>query len=199
MKAPAPRAVTLRQFARILDVRPSYVTALKDAGRLVLDDDGRVLVDATQQLLRDTADPAKDGVRARHAAARAAAQGAGEAPAGEGEDDAAPAPGEPPSSDARRKAKALADAAEADARKKLRDEAVELGTLLHVDDVTAAVREAAATLRAALENLPTRLAPLLAAEADEGKCRVLLAEAVEHQLEDLARQFAAIGRAEAAT
>lgn len=182
-----PRAVTLRQFARILGVAPSYVTELKDAGRLMLDPAGKVLVEDTKRLLRDTADPGKDAVRARHAAARGQ-QGEGEGEEG-GDFD-------PPSSDAKRKAKALADAAEADARKKLRDEAVELGSLLHVDDVTHAVREAAATLRAALENLPTRLAPLLAAEADEGKVRVLLAEAVEHQLEELARQFAAIGRVE---
>lgn len=194
----APRKlVTLRGFARILDKSPSYITELKGAGRLVLGDGGKVDVDASLALIRETADPAKDGVRARHAANRGQGQGVAAVGTDDPDDGAeAPLEFEPQSNDAKRRAKALADGAEADARKKLRDEQVELGQLLQADDVEHAVRGAVATLRNGLENLPTILAPQVAAESDEAKCRVLITDAVEHALEELARQFSAIGKQE---
>jgi hypothetical protein len=198
MAAPR-RLVTLSAFARILDRKPSYVTELKGAGRLVLDESGKVDVDASLALIRETADPAKDGVRARHAANRGQGQGVAAVGADDADDGAdAPAEFEPQSNDAKRRAKALADGAEADARKKLRDEQVELGQLLQADDVEHALRGAVATLRNGLENLPTILAPQVAAESDEAKCRVLITDAVEHALEELARQFSAIGKVEVA-
>lgn len=190
------RAVTLRQFARLLDVSPSYVTELKTAGRLVLNAEGRVLVAASQQRIRDTADPSKDGVRARHAAARAAAEGEGAE-----EQGAVVATAGGDSADdpiALRRSRALAEKAEAEARKALRDEQIELGQLLRRDDVVPACAAAVATLRNGLENLSATLAPELAAETDEGKVRVILADAIEHALDELSRQFAAIGKVEAA-
>lgn len=193
MSEPTDRAVTLRQFARLLDVRPSYVTQLKAEGRLVLDEAGRVLVAASRQRIADTADPAKDGVRARHAAVREAGQGERQ-----GEDDAGAGGAAAYSDDpiALRRSRALAEKAEAEARKALRDEQIELGQLLARDDVLHATRAAAAELRGALEVLPISLAPLLAAEPDEGRCRVLLADAIEHALDQLSRQFAAIAKAD---
>lgn len=190
------RAVTLRQFARLLDVQPSYVTQLKSEGRLVLDEAGRVLVAASQQRIRDTADPAKHGVRARHAAARAAAEGEG----AEEQGAVAAAAGSDSADDpiALRRSRAQAEKAEAEARKALRDEQLELGQLLRRDDVVPACAAAVATLRNGLENLSNTLAPELAAETDEGKVRVILADAIEHALDELSRQFAAIGKVEAA-
>lgn len=186
------RAVTLRQFARLLDVSPSYVTELKAAGRLVLTDAGRVLLDASKALIANTADPAKHGVRARHAAGRAVG-------AADADQDRTAA--DEPSIDyadpiAVRRARALAEKAEADARRALREEQVELGQLLQADDVLHALRAAIATLRNGMENLPAILGPQLAAESDEAKCRVLITDAIEHALEETARQFAMIGRAE---
>lgn len=189
MREATDRAVTLRQFAQLLDVRPSYVTQLKTEGRLVLNDAGRVLVAASRQRIADTADPAKDGVRARHAAAREAGQG--DAP---GEDEAAATGAYSDDPIAVRRSRAQAEKAEAEARKALRDEQIELGQLLVRDDVLHATRAAAAELRGALEILPISLAPLLAAEQDEGRCRVLLADAFEHALDQLSRQFAAIAK-----
>lgn len=182
------RAVTLKQFARLLDVAPSYVTELKGAGRLVLDDKGKVLVDASKARIRDTADPAKGGVRARHAAKRRAASAA----ADEGAEVEVYTADDPISI---RRARAIADKAEAEARRALREEQVELGQLLQADEVDHALRGAVTTLRNGLENLPAILAPQLAAESDEAKCRVLITDAIEHALEELARQFAAIGKA----
>lgn len=195
---------TFAAFARLLGERsPSYVTQLKDAGRLVLTEDGkRVVVKASLQLIRSTADPAKAGVVARHAAARSR-KGAGEGatpPAPDAADDGDQGPTGDPVADshARRKAKALADKEEALARKALRDEQLELGQLLRADDVADAVRDAGVVLRTALENLPSRLAPELAAATDEGRVRVLLGDALEHALHEVSRKFGDIGRQGAA-
>lgn len=194
MKQATDRAVTLRQFAQLLDVRPSYVTQLKTEGRLVLNDAGRVLVAASRQRIADTADPAKDGVRARHAAAREAGQGE-DAPAAE---IAASAPAGASSDDpiALRRSRAQAEKAEAEVREALRKEQLELGQLLVRDEVVPACAAAVATLRTGLENLSNTLAPELAVETDEGKVRVILADAIEHALNELSRQFAAIGKME---
>lgn len=200
-----PGTQTFKQFARTLGVQPSYITELKGAGRLLLSDDGRrVRVAETLALLRDTRDPARAGVAARHAAGReqggavapSAAQ-AGES-AAEGADEALPSTFADPVSDghARRRAKALADKAETDAKAAERDYRLSLGELLEASQVEHAVRDAVATFRTSLENLPNTLAPELAAVSDEGRIRVVLGEALEHALEELARKFASIGRAE---
>jgi hypothetical protein len=208
---PSYRTTTFSGLARALGCQPSYVTELKAAGRLVLTADGkRVRVDETLALIRETADPAKAGVADRHAAkrggggaTRAAAPTAAVAGRDDGDDvddddEASTEQADPvKSSHARRKAKALADKAEADARKALRDEQVELGQLLQAEEVEHALRSAVVTFRGALENLPNTIAPELAAIDDEGRVRVVLAEALEHALEELARKFNSLGRAEA--
>jgi hypothetical protein len=194
--------VSFKAFARILGERsPSYVTQLKGEGRLVLSQDGkRVRVAESLALIRTTADPAKTGVVARHAAARATEHPA--APLG-GE-EAAGAELEPPTADpveqshARRRAKALADKAETDAKVAERDYRISMGELLEAGAVEHAVRAAVASFRGSLENLPSTLAPELSAMTDEGRIRVLLSESFEHALEELSRQFAALGRREEA-
>lgn len=47
-------AVTQAEFARHIGVGRSYVTALKTSGRLVMDDEGRVLVEESKALLAKT-------------------------------------------------------------------------------------------------------------------------------------------------
>lgn len=199
---------TFSGFARAIGVKASYVTELKTAGRLVLTADGkRVRVEESRALIRSTSDPAKAGVVARHAAGRgrAAATPASPAPSSatgadigeDGDQESARAYTDPvEESHARRRTKALADKAEADARKALRDEQVELAQLLPAEDVEHAVRGAVITFRGALENLPNTIAPELAAISDEGRVRVVLAEALEHALEELARKFGQLARAE---
>lgn len=194
-------AVTARQFARVLDVSPSYVTQLKDEGRLVFDADGKILVKASLAMIDQTADPSRPGTRQKRAT---------------GADGTKPLPPyrvgceEPPESDldafqadsgepiAIRRARALAEKAEAEARKALREEQIELGMLLRREDVLQAARLAAGELRNGLEALPVTLAPMLAAESDEARCRALLADAIERLLEQLSRQFAQIAREGAA-
>lgn len=189
---------TFAEFARLLGFKRSYVTELKAAGRLVLTDDGkRVDIEASRRLIRDTADPARAGVAERHAATRAIGGAGGAVTAVAPSTAAGEAEDSDPVQDShtRRRAKALADQAELQRRKMEREERVELGQMLWADDVAQAVRAAGVTLRSALENLPNTIAPQLAATSDEARIRVLLAEAIEHALEELSRQFAAIGKA----
>lgn len=196
---------TLSGFARALGCQPSYVTELKEAGRLVMAEGGkRVRVSESLALIRETADPAKAGVGARHAAKRGQG-GPASAPVAQAPDNDAESAEEPTDSSvdpveashARRRSKAMADKAEADARKALREEQVELGQLLQAEAVEHAVRGAVVIFRAALENLPNTIAPELAAITDEGRIRVVLGEAFEHALEELARKFGAIAKSEA--
>lgn len=193
--AEAPATMGLREFAAARGYKPSYVTELKAKGRLVLTDDGRrVKVAESLRLIADTTDPAKVGVAARHAAARGAngAASLSSTPAsGAGDDgaDEAPLPISPSDPLAMRRAKAQAEREEALARKALRDEQVELGELLRVEDVRAAVADAVMVFRTALQNLPATL-PLV-----EERDRPVVADGIEHVLGELERKFGAIGRA----
>ena len=47
-------AVTQSEFARVLGVGRSYITALKNSGRLVFDADGKILVDESKKLIAST-------------------------------------------------------------------------------------------------------------------------------------------------
>jgi len=196
MKA-ARKPVTLKAFARILDRSPSYITELKAAGRLVLTEDGKVDVDASLALIKSTADPAKDGVRARHAASREGI-GAVPPPAAHERDeapDSAPQAYQP----AGDRIGSTYQASRAVRERYLAMEAkrayeVAIGKLLDAGEVQTVVASATTSLRTALENLPTRLAPELAAITDEAKTRGLLAEAIANVLADLSRQFDALSR-----
>ena len=195
---PAPETLGLREFADLLGVSPSYVTQLKREGRLVLTEDGkRVRVAESQRLIADTRSPTKAGVAARHAAARGATvpDGGDEGDGGEGA--AGAAPGARSAIEevlSTRRARAQAEREEALARKALRDEQIELGQLVPADQVAEVVADATTALRTALENLPATIAPQLAAEPDEDRVRVMLSDALEHMLEDLARRFTSIGK-----
>lgn len=189
---------TAKQLARILGVSPSYITQLKDQGRLVHSEGGnRFLVAESLTLIKQTGDPTKTGVAARHAAARGTGV-APEAPApppGEegGELPLAPAQDDPL---AKRRALAQALAEEAKARKLQRDEDVELGNLLPVDEVRSAISDAVTSLRADLDNLPAILAPQLAAERDEDRVRAILRDAIEHIEREFSRKAVAIAKEE---
>jgi hypothetical protein len=203
MTQPAlPTTLGVRAFARLRGWTPGYVTELKQAGRLVLTEDGKAIrVAESLALLEDTADPARAGVVARHAATRSSAPHHPAPPAGradsgsQGDDAGWQAPSAPDDPHAKRRAKALADSAEAAARKALRDEQLELRQLLRADEVDEVLRGAVVTMRTSLENLPATIAPQLAAVSDEGRIRVLLGEAIEHVLEELSRRFLAVARA----
>lgn len=184
------------RFARLMDVSPSYITELKGLGRLVLTDDGkRVRIKESYARIKATEDPAKTAVAARHAANREARVGEDAAepaiapPArDQGDDGAEPLPtssGYTYWRERTEKAKALA--AE-------RDNAIADAKLLAAGDVTAAVAAAITTLRTRIESMPDVLGPQLAAINDEAECRAVLAEAFEHALEEMARQFSNLAK-----
>lgn len=70
--ATATATATLSEFAALEGVSPSYITKLKQHGRLVLTADGKVEVEASRRRIEETKDPNRDDVRARHAARKKA-------------------------------------------------------------------------------------------------------------------------------
>lgn len=200
----ASETASFREFAHLRGCKPSYVTQLRKDGRLVLTDDGkRVRVAESIARIRETADPSKVGVQARHAAARAGAQAQGEPSASQRETrppehETAASEIEPREPDTepgdegfqywrRRSEKAKALAAE-------RENAVAEGKLMDAGEVAAAVASATTALRVRMEALPDTLGPQLAATADENQVRALLTESIEHALEECARQFGTLAK-----
>jgi len=195
-----PETATPAEFARIAERKPSYITELKNAGRLVLTDDGkRIRVAESLERIAATRDPSKDGVAARHEAARQSAAGEG-AQAGPvaseaassgtgdvGKDDTQGSTGYQHWRERSERAKALG----LERENRLRDR-----ELLEANEVVATIAAAVTTLRTRLESLPDILGPQLAAEVDEGRVRALMAETIEHALEEAARQFTALAKAE---
>lgn len=157
-------AVTFSEFARLQDWSPSYVTKLKADGRLVLTADGKVDVEASVARIKETEDPNRDDVRARHAKARE-----GGAPASPPVTDRV---GQTFAASRAVKEKYLALTAEAEYRRMI-------GNLVETATVRAAGAEAGTVLRATLENLPDNLAVVLA-DGDPERERRIHARLVEH-------------------
>ena len=196
-----PETLTFTEFARLQGVRPSYVTKLKDHGRLVLTEDGkRVRVAESLARIEQTAGGRID-VAARHAATRAA--GADNAlPVGPAVED-----GHKNASSAQSDVRGVADVRLVDA--KLRKESAQAdqeemkaaqmrGELIPREDVDAAMKFIGGAVRAALEVFPDQTAPLLAPLSDLAEthealtqaCRDALhsvGEAIERQKKELER------------
>lgn len=195
-----PEVASFADFAGIARVRASYVTRLKADGRLVLTEDGKqVRVAESLQRIQATRDPGKAGVAARHAAARGAQVGEG---AGGGA-IAPPAPNGAPAADDPARGEAEGEQGyqhwrarneRAKALASERENAIAEGKLLAASEVEAAIASAATTLRGRMESLPATLGPQLAVITDEAQLIATLAEAIEHMLEEVARQFAVVGR-----
>lgn len=180
-----PEFLTKKEFAQRQGWSPSYITKLKDADRLVLVDDGLVDVSASLKRIAETADSNRDDVSRRHADGR---RKKADPPPG------VPAkPPDPEDPEIRKVARGF-NAARAEKEHYLAQTAkleYERATCKVVD--TATVKQAGATagtaLRAALENLPDQLAPLLAPITDEDDVRKLLDDQIEIVLAQLAEKF----------
>lgn len=187
-------------FARRLGCKRSYVTELRKADRLVLTDDGKaVRVAESMARIEATRDPAKRGVAARHAAARAT--GAANAPAvAEPSHEATQAPTFVP--EAREGQDRITGTYQASRAVRERYLAMQakvdyersIGKLLNGADVESAVFASITTLRVRLESLPGVVSPRLAAETDEPKIAAILAEEIEHTLAECERQFQGIAK-----
>jgi len=153
-------AVRQSEFARIIGCGRSYVAALKKAGRLVMTDDGLVLVEESKASI----------ARSNGAPERAAV-----------------VPQE--FGDARSRREHI----EAELKQIELDE--KRGRLVVASEVVAVVADASTTLRAQLESMPDRLAPMLATVTDEQHIRAVLADEVEMVLSGMADRFSEMARA----
>ena len=169
----AAKAITLKEFAEKIGRAPSYVTKLKQTGRLVFSRAGRVKVKESLALIEQTAGNRGD-VAQRHQAQRAEsepAKGNGSAPstqeisAGMTLKDASIIKAFAES----RRVAALADKEEME-----RDRLA--GDLIAREDVDAAMKFIGASVRGLLDVFPDQVAPLVAPVASMDECHALLTE-----------------------
>lgn len=181
--------VTLSEAARLLGYKGSYITQLKNDGRLVLTADGkRVKLAESASLIQATRDPSKQGVADRHAAGRAAAKLVDSPPPQQLKEPAADTQGENGRiGNTYQAARAVKERYLAMSAK--REYEMSIGRLMDADDVKSFVADAVVTLRTRLESLPDVLAPQLVAISDEAIARTMIAEAIEHALEECATAF----------
>ena len=184
-------AVTLSEFARLQSWSPSYVTKLKQAGRLALTENGkRVLVEESVARIEATKDPNRDDVGARHARARQTRVGG--VPAGDS--PAAPVPDpQSPAGQSFANSRAVKERFFALSAKLEYERAV--GKVVDSAAVIAAGAEVGTVLRAMLENLVDQLAPALA-EGDPERERRIHARLVEHHemvLTEISDKLKALG------
>jgi len=171
-------AATQSEFAAILGKNKSYVTRLKQAGRLVLTADGLVDVEKSQNLIAMTADPSRaDAVAARQPEASA--------------------PPRAPQNDAVgnsfQQAKAVNEKYKALTAKLEYERAS--GKLVDAEEARLFAADLAATFRGSLEVLPDRLAPELVPLNDTEAVRAVLVESFEQVLTDIADKIAKWGKA----
>lgn len=178
------RIVNQSKFAKIIGVDRSYVTRLKKHDRLVLDDDGYVLVEESIQRIKDTADPNRDDVVSRWQSERVPQAPVvpvqpTELPPELAEDDS---PEEHSYQRARaKKEHFLAERARVDY---LRD----IGELVPIADMRAAVADVVTAFRQTLEQLPHRTGPELIGKDLDG-IRATLKQDIRAALSDMERQF----------
>lgn len=183
--------MTVPEFSRHLGYGRTYGYQLRNEGRLVLAEDGRVKVAESIARIEATRDPARQGVAARHAAAR-------------DRDDAADLDGDAerritarnnsPYSYSDSKAKREHYAAAREHAAYLR----EAGELMDRGRVLAAFANAGAMLRSRLEGLSAMVAPMLIGR-DEASIHAVLADQMEQVLRDISKAFeqASAGEGEA--
>ncbi len=167
-------AVTQAEFARQINKSRPYVTKLKNQGRLVFNDKGRVLVEESKQLIAETGSPDKQAVADRHARARE-----------EDRDDEPEMTGE--AGLGYQRSRALRE--EYRAKSEIRAYLKEGGELLETVEVKAVVMDGDVLIRNQLESLPDVLAPQLAAETSESQIRIILIDHIDYILSQLSQSF----------
>jgi hypothetical protein len=166
---------TQAAFARRIGRDKSYVTRLKQSGRLVMRE-GKVDVEESERLVGDTQSqlPRDAANRERLAVERLVDE---------------PAPGGDLAEAGRRLKRAQADKAEHEAEMLKLERARLEGSLVELADVKNTATDIAAVMRAALENLADRYAPELTAATEVNQAHAILAEALELVLGELARKI----------
>lgn len=172
-----PPAVSKAAYARQKGCNRATITRWAQGGRIVLDEDGNVLVAESEARLAETADPTKAGVVHRHSQER----GGDLADLGSAPDvaPAKPSGKRSPKSehyDNRVRESARKEAAEADLAEMRRDR--EIGKLTDVDGVMKAMADHGALTRQTYESIVPDLKLRVAVESDPDKCGQLLLEAI---------------------
>ena len=157
-------AATQVEFAKLLGVHKSHITRLKQSGRLVLLEDGKVDVEASKTQIAET-EGGRDDVAARHAAEKG---------------QQAPAVNEKRVGAQTRKEMAQADLAEME-RDKMR------GLLIERAEVDRALVDLVAFARQGVENLPHRVASQLVGK-DFDQIMALLKQEVVGMMSDMHRE-----------
>ncbi len=189
---PPHTSESMADFAKRLGFKTSYVHQLKKEGRLVMAEGGKLVdIERSKAQIAASRDPSKQGVADRHASARS------ETPLpGDDDEDAGESAQAVASPEQRKFHESRAQKEHWNALAAQRDYEVSMRALLPAAEVDGAIADAVTQLRARLEILPDILAPQLAAEPDEAKCRALLGDEIEHALQELARAFTAIVKVE---
>lgn len=169
---------TQSEFAALLGKDKSYVTRLKQAGRLVFTADGMVDVEKSRALIAATADPSRSAA----VEARANDQMRQERAAPSQQDAIG---------NSFQAAKAVNEKYKALTAKLEYEQAS--GKLVDASEARLFAADLAATFRGALEVLPDRLAPELVALNETETIRALLVESFEHLLVDLADKISKWG------
>lgn len=168
------------EFAKHIGVAKSYITQLKQEGRLVFAENGKVDVEASLLRIKETGDPNRDDVAARHAQTRGAELPAVEAKA------------EKP-----KKEKTIAEVSFSEARAKeqhFKSLQAELeyqkaiGEVVSAAEMKAAVGDVVTTFRQSLENIPHRAAPQFVGK-DLDFIRATLKQEIAQALNEMERNF----------
>jgi len=162
---------TQAEFARLLGVQKSYVSKLKDQGRLVFADDGRVDVEASKQRIQQTSDPNRDDVSQRFD--KASSSSGSQRQNGD-------------IGNSYQAARAVKEKYSAMQAKLDYEKAI--GKVVDKADVQAVVEDVITQFRQGLENLPYRLAPELVGLDLDG-IRAALKQEVFDSLAKMQRGF----------
>ena len=200
-----PETMTFADFARHLNCARSYVTKLRQEGRLCLEGEGRkarVLVAESLARIKASRDPSRSPeVTAPPATgsvpldlAPDAEGSAPEAAGGTGEED----PEEKalalnPNYQSARARRETANAARAEI-----ELALLKGTLVAWEELEPVINNIVSVFRSSLEAMADTLSPGLAAETNEANVRNTLSEAIESILSDLSRSFSKLSKKEPA-
>lgn len=167
--------MTQAEFARHIGVAKSYISKLKDAGRLVMTPEGMVNVDESKQRIAATADPGKDDVSAKWKQAR------------DSHTQPTP-PAREEDSDNQSYQAARADKERYAAKMAKIEYERAIGKLVDKAEVQAVVEDVITQFRQGLENLPYRLAPELVGQDLDG-IRAALKQEIFDALGKMQRGF----------
>ena len=176
------------QFAKHINVDRSYITQLKQAGRLVMTEKGLVDVESSMLLIAETADPNRDDVSSRHAQERGKDTLVHEIGMGNLSKKQKPIYGQDVD-----KLKFLEGRAKEQHYKALAAEleyAKSIGEMVSTADMQMAVADVVTSFRQKLENLPHNLCQELVAQ-DQDFIRNRLRQECHDILSELSREFMA--------